>query len=62
MKKILSTLIVIGCLIGGYLIFHSCDNQIAREYGGTVTVKVDPGYKDSSKIKLHNLGFRIFRK
>lgn len=45
MKKILSTLIVIGCLIGGYLIFHSCDNQIAREYGGTVTVKVDPGYK-----------------
>lgn len=45
MKKISSTLIVIGCLIGGYLIFHSCDNQIAREYGGTVTVKVDPGYK-----------------
>lgn len=45
MKKILSTLIVIGCLIGGYLIFHSCDNHMAREYGGTVTVKVDHGYK-----------------
>ena len=45
MKKILSTLIVIGCLIGGYLIFHSCDNHRAREYGGTVIVKVDPGYK-----------------
>lgn len=45
MKKILSTLIVIGCLIGGFLIFHSCDNHIARSFGGTVTINVDPGYK-----------------
>ena len=46
MKKILSTLIVIGCLIGGFLIFHSCDNpKIARSFGGTVTINVDPGYK-----------------
>ena len=45
MKKILSTLIVIGCLIGGFLIFHSCDNHIARSFGGTVTINVDRGYK-----------------
>ena len=45
MKKILYTLIVIGCLIEGFLIFHSFDNHIARSFGGTVTVKVDPGYK-----------------
>lgn len=45
-KKILSSLIVIGCLIGGSgLIFCFYDNRIARSYGGTVTINVDPGYK-----------------
>lgn len=45
MKKILSRTFVI-VMIG---FCSGCTpNQIAREYGGTVKVKVDPGYKVTS--------------